>query len=154
MLAAGCHNCARAGTRTSGKHSQSLRSTRGGRGNLANNVRESSRLTCKSSSAKTSGSQQPAIFFADSSDDRPKSWEGASYQRPPPVLDWPLRYTHTRDLANHLESLLTSLPQHSGRSGRLKRFHPPPSAWINKTVFAIRRPRILTAVTSSMRAAF
>jgi hypothetical protein len=39
------------------KHTQSLRSTFGGSGNLANNVRESSRLTCKSSSAKTSGSQ-------------------------------------------------------------------------------------------------
>jgi hypothetical protein len=46
-----------------------------------------------------------------------------------------------------------NLPQHSGRSGRLERSHPPPRAWISNTVFAIRRPKILTAVTSSPRAA-
>src|SRR5271165_1660359 len=36
---------------------------------------------------------------------------------------------------------LTSLPQHSGRAGKLERSHPPPRVWINNTVFAIRRPK-------------
>jgi hypothetical protein len=58
------------------------------------------------------------------------------------------------DLAgfNH-GAALASLPQHSGRSGRLERSHPPPSACMSNTVFAIRRPRMLTAVTSSVSAA-
>jgi len=50
--------------------------------------------------------------------------------------------------------LLISRPQHSGRCGILALSHPPPRAWINNTALAIRRPRILTAVTSSVSAAF
>jgi hypothetical protein len=53
-----------------------------------------------------------------------------------------------------LELLVTSLPQHSGRLGRLDRSHPPPRASINNTALAIRRPRIFTEVTSSDKAAF
>jgi len=53
---------------------------------------------------------------------------------------------------SHL-ALLASLPQHSGRSGKSDRSHPPPRACISNTVFAIRRPRILTPVTSSASAA-
>src|SRR6202048_5079834 len=61
MLAAGCHHCARVGTRASCKHSHSLRSPHKSRGGLANNVRETSRLTCKSSSALASGSQSDEL---------------------------------------------------------------------------------------------
>jgi predicted RNA-binding Zn-ribbon protein involved in translation (DUF1610 family) len=53
---------------------------------------------------------------------------------------------------NHFE-LMVSLPQHSGRSGNADRSHPPPSAWTSVTASTMRRPRILTAVTSSERAA-
>ncbi|MCU1253694.1 MAG: hypothetical protein JWQ49_6723 [Edaphobacter sp.] len=56
--------------------------------------------------------------------------------------------TLCKNSASQFELLLTSLPQHSGRSGKLERSHPPPRAWTSKTVFAIRRPRILTAVSS------
>jgi hypothetical protein len=52
-----------------------------------------------------------------------------------------------------LALLLASLPQHSGRCGRLDLSHPPPRACISNTVLAIRRPKILTAVTSSESAA-
>jgi hypothetical protein len=55
--------------------------------------------------------------------------------------------------SHQLPLLLTSLPQHSGRSGRLDLSHPPPRAWISNTVLAIRGPRIFTAVTSSESAA-
>jgi len=54
----------------------------------------------------------------------------------------------------HLELLATSFPQHSGRAGKLDRSHPPPRACIRSTAFAMRRPRMLTAVTSSESAAF
>ncbi len=50
--------------------------------------------------------------------------------------------------------LLASSPQHSGRCGKLALSHPPPRASINRTAFAMRLPRMLTAVTSSARAAF
>jgi hypothetical protein len=53
---------------------------------------------------------------------------------------------------NYFE-LMVSLPQHSGRSGNADRSHPPPSAWTSVTASTMRRPRILTAVTSSERAA-
>src|SRR5437879_9668588 len=49
--------------------------------------------------------------------------------------------------------VLVSLPQHSGRAGKEELSQQPPSAWIRKTALVIRRPRILTAVTSSVRAA-
>ena len=47
--------------------------------------------------------------------------------------------------------MLASLPQHSGRLGRPDRFHPPPSASISNTALAMRRPKMLTAVTSSAK---
>src|SRR5260370_41766646 len=53
----------------------------------------------------------------------------------------------------HYLELLVSLPQHSGRAGKEERSQPPPSAWISVTASTMRRPRILTAVTSSERAA-
>lgn len=53
---------------------------------------------------------------------------------------------------NHFE-LLVSLPQHSGRSGKEERSHPPPRACTSVTAYTMRRPRIFTAVTSSERAA-
>jgi hypothetical protein len=80
-----------------------------------------------------------------------RNWIGQDWRRP---VDGSPSIRRRLGLASQLELLLTSLPQHSGRSGRLERSHPPPRAWISKTVFAIRRPRILTAVTSSPRAAF
>jgi hypothetical protein len=49
--------------------------------------------------------------------------------------------------------VLVSLPQHSGRSGNADRSHPPPRAWTSVTASTMRRPRMLTAVTSSERAA-
>lgn len=55
--------------------------------------------------------------------------------------------------SHQLALLLASLPQHSGRCGRLDLSHPPPRACISNTVLAIRRPKILTAVTSSESAA-
>src|ERR1700686_3609298 len=53
----------------------------------------------------------------------------------------------------HYFELLASLPQHSGRSGNSELFQPPPRAWTSVTASTMRRPRILTAVTSSERAA-
>ena len=61
-------------------------------------------------------------------------------------MEFPSRFTQLK--------LLISFPQHSGRCGRLDLSHPPPRAWINNTALAMRRPRILTAVTSSVSAAF
>ena len=55
--------------------------------------------------------------------------------------------------SHQLALLLASLPQHYGRCGRLDLSHPPPRACISNTVLAIRRPKILTAVTSSESAA-
>jgi hypothetical protein len=63
-----------------------------------------------------------------------------------------LDFTPPKAGENHLE-LLVSLPQHSGRAGKEERSQPPPSAWIRRTALVMRRPRILTAVTSSVRAA-
>src|SRR6266849_10028706 len=60
---------------------------------------------------------------------------------------------HLRMARQHYLELLVSLPQHSGRAGKEERSQPPPSAWIRRTALVIRRPRILTAVTSSVRAA-
>ena len=51
-------------------------------------------------------------------------------------------------------ALVAIAPQHSGERGKVARSHPPPSASINNTEAAIRRPRMFTAVTSSDRAAF
>jgi hypothetical protein len=53
---------------------------------------------------------------------------------------------------DHFESLV-SLPQHSGRSGKTERSQPPPRAWTRVTASTMRRPRMLTAVSSSERAA-
>ena len=85
----------------------------------------------------------------------------ASRRRPLQHLQSSPRAHHTlRTLEGDLshrsaETLsLTSFPQHSGRSGRLDRSHPPPSASISSTAPAMRRPRMLTAVTSSDSAAF
>src|SRR5229473_2581671 len=49
--------------------------------------------------------------------------------------------------------MLVSLPQHSGRAGRAERSQPPPRAWTRVTASTMRRPRIFTAVSSSVRAA-
>jgi hypothetical protein len=48
---------------------------------------------------------------------------------------------------------LASLPQHSGCPGKEELSHPPPKACTRRTAFTMRRPRMLTAVTSSERAA-
>src|SRR5260370_2791006 len=57
-----------------------------------------------------------------------------------------------KDRRYYLE-VLVSLPQHSGRTGNSELFQPPPRAWTSVTASAMRRPRILTAVISSERAA-
>src|SRR5438309_5068243 len=61
----------------------------------------------------------------------------------------PLRKVQQR----YLEVLLICFPQHSGRWGRLELFQPPPRAWTSSTASTMRRPRILTAVSSSVSAA-
>jgi hypothetical protein len=54
---------------------------------------------------------------------------------------------------HHYLAVLVSLPQHSGCSGKAELSHPPPEAWTSRTASTMRRPRILTAVSSSVRAA-
>src|SRR5258708_20311226 len=63
--------------------------------------------------------------------------------------------TGLNDARNELHYLeaLVSLAQHSGRSGKSVLSHPPPKAWTSSTAFTMRRPRILTEVSSSERAA-
>lgn len=70
-----------------------------------------------------------------------------------PAKNLPGALRRFRQGDRHHLNWLVSLPQHSGRAGNAERSHPPPSACTSETASTIRRPRILTAVTSSESAA-